>query len=124
MTQEQLAKVISYSSSTVAMIETACRKPKPDLIQRCDRELETGGALERLYDELVSREVTPDWLDRWKKIEAGASGLNSFELFVIPGLLQRARLCSRDPRGGISDIPRYRCAGERQTRTAAAAHPR
>ncbi|HEV7931119.1 MAG TPA: DUF5753 domain-containing protein, partial [Actinomadura sp.] len=67
----------------------ACRKPKPDLIQRCDRELETGGALKRLYDELVSREVTPDWLDRWKKIEAGASALNSFELFVIPGLLQR-----------------------------------
>jgi transcriptional regulator with XRE-family HTH domain len=88
MTQEQLAKVINYSSSTVAMIETACRKPKPDLIQRCDRELETGGALKRLYDELVSREVTPDWLDRWKKIEQQATAFNWFELFVMPGLIQ------------------------------------
>jgi transcriptional regulator with XRE-family HTH domain len=88
ITQSQLAAAINYAESTVAMIETAKRKPKLDFVQRCDVALQTGGALRRLKDELVDRELVPDWLDRWRQIEEQASELNWFEIFVIPGLLQ------------------------------------
>jgi transcriptional regulator with XRE-family HTH domain len=88
MTQGRLAAAINYAESTVAMVETAKRKPKADFVERSDDALETGGALKRLMDELVERELVPDWLDRWRTIEALASELNSFEIFVIPGLLQ------------------------------------
>jgi len=88
MTQEQLAKAITFSSSLVAMVETCQRKAKPDFIQRCDDALETGGALMRLYKELVSREVIPDYLDRWRSVEEQATVINTFQLEVVPGLLQ------------------------------------
>jgi transcriptional regulator with XRE-family HTH domain len=88
MTQGQLAAAINYAESTVAMIEIAQRKPKPDFVKGCDAALQTGGALERLKDELVDRELVPDWLDRWRTIEEQAGELNSFETIVIPGLLQ------------------------------------
>ena len=88
VTQSQLAAAINYAESTVAMIETAKRKPKPDFVERCDQALQTGGALKRLMEELVERELVPDWLDRWRQIEAQATELNWFEIFVLPGLLQ------------------------------------
>jgi transcriptional regulator with XRE-family HTH domain len=88
MTQGQLGQAINYAESTVAMIETAQRKPKQDFVRRCDEALQTGGALERLKDELVDRELVPDWLDRWRQIEEQSCELNSFEIFVVPGLFQ------------------------------------
>src|SRR4051794_37752083 len=88
MTQGQLAEAINYSESTVAMIETAQRKPKLDFVKRSDHALQTGGALERLKDELVDRELVPDWLDRWRTIESQSVELNWFETIVMPGLLQ------------------------------------
>lgn len=100
LTQEQLSKLINYSPSTVAMVETATRKPKPDLIKRCDETLDTGGALQRLYDELVSRELTPDWLDRWRQIESEATSLNYFEIFVVPGILQTPEYATAILRAG------------------------
>jgi transcriptional regulator with XRE-family HTH domain len=88
MSQLKLSEMIHYSDSAVAMVETAQRKPRPEFVERCDEALGTGGALKRLLDELVTREVVPDWLDRWRQIEERASAFNSFQLFVIPGLLQ------------------------------------
>ncbi|MFI0411817.1 helix-turn-helix domain-containing protein [Actinomadura sp. 3N508] len=88
LTQEQLAQAINYSPSQVAMVETCQRTPKPEFIKSCDAVMETGGALIRLYDELVSREVTPDYLNRWQGIIADASEINSFQPLVVHGLLQ------------------------------------
>jgi transcriptional regulator with XRE-family HTH domain len=90
MSQLQLAEAIHYSDSAVAMVETSQRKAKPDFVQRCDEALQTGGALKRLLDELVSRELVPDWLDRWRTIEEQATALNSYEPLLVPGLLQTA----------------------------------
>lgn len=88
MTQEQLAKAITFSPSLVAMVETCQRKPKPDFVQRCDEALQTGGALLRLYTELLSRESVPDYLDRWRTVEEQATVINTFQLEVVPGLPQ------------------------------------
>ncbi|MFF5260237.1 Scr1 family TA system antitoxin-like transcriptional regulator [Actinomadura viridis] len=87
-TQEQLAKAITFSPSLVAMVETCQRTPKPEFIERCDEALQTGGALMRLYKELVSRESMPDYLDRWRSVEEQATVINTFQLEVVPGLLQ------------------------------------
>jgi transcriptional regulator with XRE-family HTH domain len=90
MSQSRLADAINYSESAVAMIETRQRKPRADFVKRCDDALQTGGALRRLLKELVERELVPDWMDRWRTIEDGATALNSFEPLVFPGLLQTA----------------------------------
>lgn len=37
---------------------------------------------------MVSREVSPEWLDRWQEIEEQATTLLWFEPLVVPGLLQ------------------------------------
>ena len=108
LTQAQLAKAINYAESMVAMVETAKRKAKRDFIERCDVALETGGALLRLYEELVSREVTPDWLDRWRTILERATEINSFQPLVVHGLLQtpdyaRAILEAGPPSGADLD---------------------
>src|SRR5687767_3972817 len=87
-TQEQLAKAITFSPSLVAMVETCQRTPKPEFIERCDEALQTGGALMRLYKELVSREVVPDYLNRWESIIQEATAINSYQPLVVHGLLQ------------------------------------
>jgi transcriptional regulator with XRE-family HTH domain len=88
LTQEELAAQINYSPSTVAMIETAHRQPRPEFIDACDKVMDTGGALRRLYKELLIRESIPDFMNRWLGIEEKASGLNTFQLTFMPGLLQ------------------------------------
>jgi hypothetical protein len=108
LTQAQLAKAITYVESMVAMVETARRKPKRDFIERCDAVLETGGALLRLYEELLSREATPDWLDRWRTVLEQATEINSFQPLVVHGLLQtpdyaRAILEAGPPSGADID---------------------
>jgi transcriptional regulator with XRE-family HTH domain len=90
MSQSQLADAINYAESTVAMIETGQRKARAEFVERCDKALQTGGALKRLLKELVERELVPDWMDRWRTIESRATALNSFEPLVFPGLLQTA----------------------------------
>ncbi|RAY11417.1 XRE family transcriptional regulator [Actinomadura craniellae] len=88
MTQEKLATAITFSPSLVAMVETCQRTPRPEFIERCDEALQTGGALMRFYKELVSRESIPDYLDRWRGVEEQATVINTFQLEVVPGLLQ------------------------------------
>lgn len=88
LTQGQLAAKINFSDSLVAMVETSQRTPKPDFIRRCDEALETGGTLMRLYEELVAREVTPDYLNRWQGILAEATDICSYQPLVVHGLLQ------------------------------------
>ncbi|WP_019629337.1 helix-turn-helix domain-containing protein [Actinomadura atramentaria] len=88
LTQEELAAKINYSPSMVSMVETAQRQPKPEFIQACDNVMDTSGALLRLYKELVIRESVPDFVNRWRGIEESASGLNTFQLSFMPGMLQ------------------------------------
>jgi transcriptional regulator with XRE-family HTH domain len=88
MSQLQLAEAINYSEATVAMVETRQRKARPEFVERCDKALQTGGALTRLMKELVDRELVPDWMNRWRTIEGAATSLNWFEPLVFPGLLQ------------------------------------
>src|SRR6266511_2167122 len=88
LSQDQLAQMISYSSSLVAMVETAQRTPSQDFTRRCDEALDTGGLLSRILEELVSHEIAPEWFRPWISIEREATSLRSYEPLLVQGLLQ------------------------------------
>ncbi|MFD9957699.1 Scr1 family TA system antitoxin-like transcriptional regulator [Amycolatopsis sp. NPDC058986] len=88
LSQEELAKAVFVSQSLVAMWETGKRTPKADDLARCEEILGTTGFLARMLAELVAREVSHEWLDRWIEVEESATTLLWFESTVIPGLLQ------------------------------------
>ncbi|WBB73366.1 helix-turn-helix transcriptional regulator [Micromonospora sp. WMMD1128] len=84
MTQEDLAKAISYSPSTVAMVETGARRPPPDFWDRVDVALDTCG----VFGRMLARLGSPQWMREWEANERQATVLRSFENTVVPGLLQ------------------------------------
>ncbi|MEO3813492.1 helix-turn-helix transcriptional regulator [Sphaerisporangium sp. B11E5] len=89
MSQAQLATaIVGYSASFVAMVETARRVPKPDFAQRCDQLFSTDGILARLAEDLVCRDMPPEWVGQWLSIEGNATSLLSYQPLVVPGLLQ------------------------------------
>jgi transcriptional regulator with XRE-family HTH domain len=95
LSQEQLGERIGYSAALVGAVETARRVATEDFAQRCDElvELRTGGALRRLREhmrEQLHRQVWPSWFREWPSIEREAITLRSWELAVIPGLLETA----------------------------------
>lgn len=86
-TQEQLGERVHCVAALISSIETGTRKPQPEFARRCDEELGTDGALERLLVTLDG-EPFPGWFRPWLEIERGAHTLRSWESLIIPGLLQ------------------------------------
>jgi len=108
LSQEQLGERIGYSAALVGAVETARRVATEDFAQRCDdlAELRTGGALGRLREHLreqLHRQVWPAWFREWPSIEREALTLRSWELAVIPGLLQTAAYARAMLRGVLPD---------------------
>ena len=108
LSQEQLGERIGYSAALVGAVETARRMPTEDFTARCDEveELRTGGALLRLRAHLreqLHRQVWPPWFREWPSIEREALTLRSWELPVIPGLLQTAAYARAVLRGVLPD---------------------
>jgi transcriptional regulator with XRE-family HTH domain len=87
-TQETLALEAHVSRSVIAKWETGERLPK-DLgdLARCEAKLGTRGMLKRLLTEWVSREISPEWFE-WLEVEEYAIELLTYEIMLIPGLLQ------------------------------------
>jgi transcriptional regulator with XRE-family HTH domain len=105
MSLEQLGARVYLSDDMVGKIENGQRVPTEQFAAACDAvpELNTGGALgelrELLKDHLKQR-AYPGWFARWPDKEADAKILRSFEMVVVPGLLQtpdyaRALLANR-----------------------------
>ncbi|MGH3345083.1 MAG: helix-turn-helix domain-containing protein [Carbonactinosporaceae bacterium] len=87
LTQDQLGEAVSYSGALVGMVETARRAPGRDFAARCDEVLETGGALSRIWP-LITRESYPEWFRPFVELEAEATSILTYEVQVVPGLLQ------------------------------------
>lgn len=88
MSQDELARAISYSPSQVAMVETGQRRPSVDFVQRADEALGTDGLLTRLLTHVARGGVQPAWFRPWVQIESTARLLLWYETDIIPGLLQ------------------------------------
>ena len=93
MTPEQLGARVFVSGSQIRKVEAGTRTPTKDLAKACEGvgELGCNGALTELYEilgEKLKRRAYPGWFAAWPDKEAQARRLRSFELVVVPGLLQ------------------------------------
>jgi transcriptional regulator with XRE-family HTH domain len=96
LSSEQLGARLNLSGSQVRKLEDGSRTASADVAEACEGipELACNGALTRLYALLsdhLKRGAYPGWFAGWPDREAHARRLRSFELIVIPGLLQTER---------------------------------
>ena len=112
LSQKDLAAQAIVSHDVISKIETGDRPPAEDFPARLDAiaELDTGGALDRLWGHLKKsmKQRAYGWFAKWADVEAEASALRSYEPLIVPGLLQtedyaRAILSLR-PGGDDSDL--------------------
>lgn len=89
MTREELAARINYSASLIGMVETMRRVPRLDFAQRCDQAFSTSGTFTRIHRHLRTAPF-PSWFRPFAQHEAEATALRTFELALVPGLLQTA----------------------------------
>ncbi|HEX6470653.1 MAG TPA: helix-turn-helix transcriptional regulator [Streptosporangiaceae bacterium] len=119
VTGRQLAEALNVVPSTVSQWESGSRCPHIEDVKRAEKLLGTNGYLAELLSVWVSREIPTEWTQKWLAIEARASTLYSFDLAVIPGLLQTesyARALLQFNRyGGIDIDERVRARLERQS---------
>ncbi|MEU7561936.1 helix-turn-helix domain-containing protein [Streptomyces eurythermus] len=87
LTQRELGQITNYTGSLIGQIETARKVPTLEFSQRMDAALGTGGALTRLV-ELVLRSQLPAWFQQVAELQARATEIYSFEMGMVPGLLQ------------------------------------
>src|SRR5690348_5192759 len=87
MSRDELAARINYSPSLVGMVESMRRVPRLDFAQRCDEALATTGTFARLHEHLRTAPF-PSWFRPFAQHEAEATALRTFELVLVPGLLQ------------------------------------
>jgi transcriptional regulator with XRE-family HTH domain len=90
-TLEQLAAATNFAVATLSSVETARRNPSEQLAKACDRELDTRGALVRLFKKLKELELRagfPAWFPPWLDVESRATRLRTYQLSVVYGLLQ------------------------------------
>ncbi|MEU8183373.1 helix-turn-helix transcriptional regulator [Micromonospora sp. NPDC049047] len=87
LSQEELGKLVNYSSSYVSAVETGQNPVKPDYVARVDSTLDTGGLFVGML-ELIRFHAAPDWFRPWEDNEREAAALRWYDPAVIPGLLQ------------------------------------
>lgn len=108
LSQEQLARRITYSSGLVSMVESGQRAPTYEFTAACDRELDCDGALLRVWP-LLQQDVHPAWFKSFVALESEAVALHEFEVLAVPGLLQteayaRANLAGSWPPRSNEDL--------------------
>ncbi|MEU9041068.1 MULTISPECIES: helix-turn-helix transcriptional regulator [unclassified Kitasatospora] len=101
LSRAQLGVRLGYGEDQIASVELGRRIPRPELIDKADQELNAGGLLIAMKDE-VARARYPAFFRDAAKLEAEAVELQSYDTHVIKGLLQteeymRALLAMRRP---------------------------
>ncbi|MFI1253272.1 Scr1 family TA system antitoxin-like transcriptional regulator [Streptomyces netropsis] len=88
LTQGALAERLCVSEETVASIEQGRRSLVPDMAEQLDRILATGGVLAVAVANMPGPEPFPVRVKEFMRHEQEAIALSSYEVGVIPGLLQ------------------------------------
>jgi transcriptional regulator with XRE-family HTH domain len=105
LTQEQLAKLMGYSPSVIAKLETCRTIASPDHAKQADKALHTPQTFQRLRKAMINGAYEA-WVRAYLEIEERATVLRSWQPLVIPGLLQTeayARALIRAGRPGDSE---------------------
>jgi transcriptional regulator with XRE-family HTH domain len=87
LTQEQLAKLMGYSASVIAKLETCRTIPSPKHAGQADEALGTPGTFRRLRQAMINGTYEP-WVSAFLEMEERATVLRNWESMVVPGLLQ------------------------------------
>lgn len=87
LTQEQLAKLMGYSASVIAKLETCRTIASPQHADRADEALGTPGTFRRLRQAMINGAYEP-WVRAFLDMEERATVLRNWESVVVPGLLQ------------------------------------
>jgi transcriptional regulator with XRE-family HTH domain len=92
MTRDQLAAAINFSRSLIEKVEAGTVPPSPEFTAAVSRVLRDGidvaTHFERIREHSREQTAVPDWVRTWFDMEPHATRLRSFELSVVPGLLQ------------------------------------
>jgi transcriptional regulator with XRE-family HTH domain len=93
LSQDQLGARVYLSCDMIGKVEQGQRTPSEQFVDACEGipELAANGALRELRDQLkdlLQQRAHPGWFADWLGKEAHAVKLRSYELAVIPGLLQ------------------------------------
>lgn len=86
LTQEQAARLMTFSPSLISEVEKQRRIPTEDFGKRCDEVFETDGCFTRMVKKMPRG--YPKWFQPFVKLEAEAVARHSFDIHVVPGLLQ------------------------------------
>lgn len=87
LTQAQLAKLMGYSESVIAKLETCRTIPSPQHAAQADAALRTPGTFRRLRQMMLNGANEP-WVRAFLDMEERATVLRNWEALVVPGLLQ------------------------------------
>jgi transcriptional regulator with XRE-family HTH domain len=91
LSRAELSSRIYKSASLVQAIELGQRTATDEVVEALERTLDADGVLAKLREEMgngLSYQAYPSWFADWPDKEAAARALRSFELVVVPGLLQ------------------------------------
>jgi transcriptional regulator with XRE-family HTH domain len=120
LTQKEFAKKLGYTNGWVSNVENAQLRPRSEQVTAMERSLGVPpGALMNIYEQLDG-EFLPGWFREWVDEETRAEVLRTFQLVLVPGLLQtedyaRAVIIGNLPMASEQDVEaRVRVRMERQ----------
>lgn len=88
LTQKELARRIDYTNGWISSVELGTLRPRAEQVTALEQALGLPpGALMYLHEQLDG-EVLPGWFREWVEEESQANILRTFQLALIPGLLQ------------------------------------
>ncbi|MFD7642647.1 Scr1 family TA system antitoxin-like transcriptional regulator [Kitasatospora sp. NPDC059795] len=87
ISQQALGERVFVSGAYIGQLENATRRPQLDLSRLIDKELGTGGHLERLHPLLRHSRVAEYFVEAAEH-EARARTISEYAALVIPGLIQ------------------------------------
>jgi transcriptional regulator with XRE-family HTH domain len=88
LTQKELAGTLGYTNGWLSNLETAQLRPRIDQIESIEQALSLPKGVLLIVAEQLDAEVLPGWFRPWLDEERQATLLRTFELALIPGLLQ------------------------------------
>lgn len=88
MSRLELARRFPVSESLVRWWESGRTVPGEQYVQQLVQILDLPEMIKRVLAELVSNEISPEWLGKWLTAEGRAATILNFEPQVIPGLMQ------------------------------------
>jgi transcriptional regulator with XRE-family HTH domain len=105
LTQEELARLMGFSASVIAKLETCRTAPSPQHASQADAAFRLPGTFRRLRQGMINSAHAP-WVRALLDMEERATVLRNWQPLVVPGLLQTeayARAMIRAGRPGDTD---------------------